>query len=69
MALIFLIINTHQQPVLWQFLKQPVYGIPFSLKIEMPNEVTAAAIEEGRRIAADKNIKGYANTKDLRAAL
>ena len=44
-------------------------GIPFSLKLNMPNEVTAAAIEEGRRIASDNSVKGYTNMEDLRAAL
>ena len=37
-------------------------GIPFSLKLDTPNEVTAAAIEEGRRIAYDSSVKGYTNT-------
>ena len=44
-------------------------GIPFSLKLDVPNETTAAAIEEGRRIAADDNIKGYNSIGDLKAAL
>lgn len=30
-------------------------GIPFALKLDIPNEITAAAIEEGRRIATDKD--------------
>ena len=42
---------------------------PFELKLDVPNEVTAAAIEEGRKIAADKNVKGYSSIKDLKAAL
>lgn len=44
-------------------------GIPFSLKLDTPNEVTAAANEEGRRIASDSNVKGYTNMDDLKAAL
>lgn len=44
-------------------------GIPFALKLDIPNDVTAAAIEEGRRIAYDKNIKGYKNINDLKEAL
>ena len=44
-------------------------GIPFSLKLDTPNEMTAAAIEEGRSIASDNNIKGYTNMDDLKAAL
>ena len=45
------------------------HGIPFAIKLDVPNEVTAAAIEEGRRIAADKSVKGYSNMDDLKAAL
>lgn len=45
------------------------YGIPFALKLDEPNEVTAAAIEEGRRIASDSSVKGYDNMDDLKAAL
>lgn len=44
-------------------------GLPFELKLDVPNATTAAAIEEGRRIAADKKVKGYTNVKDLRKAL
>ena len=39
------------------------------IKLDVPNEVTAAAIEEGRKIAEDKNVKGYSSIKDLKAAL
>ena len=44
-------------------------GIPFALKLDVPNETTAAAIKEGRRIASDSSIKGYTNMEDLKAAL
>ena len=44
-------------------------GIPFALKLDVPNDETAAAIEEGRRIASDSNVKGYTSINDLRAAL
>ena len=44
-------------------------GIPFSLKLDVPNETTAAAIEGGRRIATDDTIKGYTNMEALKAAL
>ena len=44
-------------------------GIPFALKLDIPNDVTIAAIKEGRRIASDKNMKGHKNMDDLRAAL
>ena len=45
------------------------HGIPFSLKLDVPNEVTAAAIAEGRHLASDSSAKGYTNMDDLRAAL
>ena len=44
-------------------------GIPFALKLDIPNEVTATAIKEGRRIAANPNIKGFSSMDDLQAAL
>ena len=53
------------------FLRQSIRsnGIPFELKLDIPNEVTAAAIEEGRRLADDKTVKGYSTMDELRAAL
>ena len=53
------------------FLRQTIRenGIPFELKLNIPNEVTAAAIEEGRRLAHDKSSGGYTNMADLKAAL
>ena len=44
-------------------------GIPFSLKLDTPNEETVAAIEEGRRIALDSSVKSYKTMDDLKAAL
>lgn len=44
-------------------------GIPFALKLDVPNETTVAAIEEGRRIAFNSSVKGYTNMDDLKAAL
>lgn len=44
-------------------------GIPFEVTREVPNEETVAAIEEGRRIAHDKSVKGYNSIEDLKAAL
>ena len=53
------------------FLRQTIRenGIPFELKLDVPNKVTAAAIEEGRKLAYDKEATGYQNISDLRAAL
>ena len=45
------------------------HGIPFPLKLDVPNDLTAAAIEEGRRIAYDNSVEGYSNIEDLKAAL
>lgn len=44
-------------------------GIPFDLKLNVPNDETIKAIEEGRAIARDKNIKSYDNIDDLRVDL
>lgn len=44
-------------------------GIPFNLKLEIPNNTTITAIEEGRNIAGDNSVKGYSNIDDLREAL
>lgn len=53
------------------FLRQTIRenGIPFSLKLDRPNEITMAAIAEGRRIAVDRNEKGYKSLSDLKEAL
>lgn len=53
------------------FLRQSIRenGIPFALRLDIPNETTAAAIAEGRRLAQDSNTKGYSNMDDLRTAL
>ena len=53
------------------FLRQTIRenGIPFELKLDVPNQVTAAAIEEGRNLAYDKKATGYHSISDLRAAL
>jgi DNA-damage-inducible protein J len=53
------------------FLRQTIRenGIPFELKLNVPNAVTAEAIEEGRKIAKDPNVKGYRDMNDLRSAL
>lgn len=44
-------------------------GIPFDLKLDIPNDETKKAIEEGRMIAKDTNVKSYDNMDDLRKAL
>ena len=44
-------------------------GIPFDLKLDIPDDETIKAIEEGRMIAKDTNAKSYDNMDDLRKAL
>ena len=44
-------------------------GIPFDLKLNVPNDETIKAIEEGRMIDKDTNVKSYDNMDDLRKAL
>lgn len=53
------------------FLRQTIRenGIPFALRLDVPNDTTAAAIREGRRIARDKSVKGYKSMDELKAAL
>lgn len=53
------------------FLRQTIRsnGIPFELKLNTPNAVTMAAIEEGRKIANDVNVKGYNDMEELKKAL
>lgn len=53
------------------FLKTTIreQGLPFALKLDMPNSTTAAAIEEGRRLAADPSTPRYTSMAALKAAL
>lgn len=45
------------------------HGIPFELKLDIPNEVTVAAIEEGRQIMSDSSVPGYSSIDALKKAL
>ncbi len=53
------------------FLRQAIRenGIPFEVKLSVPNETTASAIKEGRAMTYDDSAKGYSSMTDLRAAL
>lgn len=44
-------------------------GLPFDMRVDTPNAETIEAINEGRRIARDPNVKGYTSIEDLKAAL
>ena len=45
------------------------HGIPFELKLDVPNDTTIAAIEEGRKLMADSTAPRYSSMDDLKAAL
>ncbi len=45
------------------------HGIPFDLKLDVPNETTIAAIEEGRRLMADPNTPRYSSMDEFKAKL
>ena len=45
------------------------HGIPFDLKLDVPNDTTIAAIEEGRRIMNDPATPRYSSMDELKAAL
>ena len=53
------------------FLRTAVreHGIPFELKLEIPNETTTAAIEEGRKLMNDPSAPRYSSMDELKAAL
>ena len=53
------------------FLRQTVRenGIPFQVKLNVPNQITVTAIKEGRELAKDTTISGYTDMEDLKAAL
>ena len=53
------------------FLRQAIRtgGIPFEVKVDRPNEITAMAIAEGKRLLQDSTAKGYRSMDELKAAL
>lgn len=53
------------------FLKTAIRenGIPFELKLDVPNETTAEAIEEGRKLLNDPSAPSYSSMDALKAAL
>ena len=44
-------------------------GIPFDLKLDAPNDTTAAAIAEGRELMNNPTAPKYSSMADLKAAL
>lgn len=53
------------------FLRTAVreHGIPFALRLDVPNDTTARAIEEGRRMLKDPTAPRYSSMESLKAAL
>ena len=45
------------------------HGIPFELKLDVPNETTEAAIAEGRKLMDDPSAPRYSSMDELKAAL
>lgn len=45
------------------------HGIPFELKVDVPNEATVAAIEEGKKLMHDPSAPKYSSIEALKAAL
>ena len=43
--------------------------LPYPLKLDKYNKETIEAIEEGRKIAKDPNVKGYHTVDELKKAL
>lgn len=44
-------------------------GITLDLRLDVPNETTAAAIEEGRKLMNDPSAPRYSNMDELKTAL
>ena len=53
------------------FLRSTIreHGIPFKLKLDIPNETTQEAIKEGKKLINDPKTKRYSNLEDLKADL
>ena len=53
------------------FLRQAIRigGIPFEVRVNTPNEVTAAAIAEGKKLLRNSSAEGYHSIDALKAAL
>ena len=53
------------------FLRSSIreHGIPFDLKLDVPNDTTAAAIAEGKKLLSDPNAPRYSSMDDLKTAL
>ena len=63
--------NLNMTTAVNMFLRTAIreHGIPFELKLEVPNDTTAAAIEEGRKMMKDPSAPRYSSMDALKAAL
>ena len=68
---IFNELGLHMTKAVNMFLRTAIRenGIPFDLRLDVPNETTASAIEEGRRLMADPSAPRYSSMDELKAAL
>lgn len=53
------------------FMKAAIreHGIPFSLKLDIPNDTTIEAIEDGKRLLSDQKTPRYTSIDALKDAL
>ncbi|MCF0111909.1 MAG: type II toxin-antitoxin system RelB/DinJ family antitoxin [Erysipelotrichaceae bacterium] len=53
------------------FLRQVIRenGIPFELKLHIPNETTVSAMEQSGSIVKDTSVKGYHSMDELKESL
>ena len=68
---IFSALGLNMTTAINMFLRTAIreHGIPFDLKLDVPNDTTIAAIEEGRRIMNDPTTPRYSSMDELKAAL
>lgn len=68
---IFNVLGLNMTTAINMFLKATIreHGIPFDLKLDVPNDTTIAAIEEGKKLLSDPTAPRYSSIKDLKAAL
>lgn len=45
------------------------HGIPFELKLDVPNDTTACAIQEGKKMMFDPSAPRYSSIDDLKSSL
>ena len=45
------------------------HGIPFELKLDVPNDTTASAIQEGKKMMFDPSAPRYSSIDDLKSSL